>query len=83
MDPALLPAVSRGAALSDLPPLDELAAITVPALVLALEHDPGHPVVTAEALVDAMPAAQLHRAGDLDALRTWPALVASFLADLG
>ena len=59
--------VLRGAAESDLPDHDSIAAITVPTLILAWRYDPIHPVRTAEALRDLLPAADLHvtrRPGD-------------------
>lgn len=79
MDPALLAHVLRGAAASDLPPLEDVAAIEVPALVLAIAGDPTHPVATAEALADALPRAELVVADDLGAVVDWPARVAAFL----
>jgi 3-oxoadipate enol-lactonase len=79
MDPAVLGAILRGAAVSDLPPPEVLAAITQPTLVLAWVDDAGHPVATAELLAAILPAAQLHIASDLDAIRNWPALVETFL----
>ena len=45
---ALFPFVFRGAAASDLPAPDDVRRITQPALVLAWDTDPGHPVATAE-----------------------------------
>ena len=79
MEPAVLAAVLRGAAASDLPPAESLAAITHPALVLAWVDDPGHPVSTAEILAGTLPAAKLSVAADLAAIRRWPALVKRFL----
>ena len=79
MDPDVLAAILRGAAVSDLPPPEVLAAITQPTLVLAWVDDAGHPVSTAEILADTLPAAELHIASDLDAIRNWPALVETFL----
>lgn len=82
MDGELLAHVLRGAAASDLPPLDDLTAIGVPALVLALRDDPTHPLATAEALVAALPDARLHVADDLDAVAAWSELVARFVVDV-
>lgn len=79
MEPAVLAAVLRGAAASDLPPPESLAAITHPTLVLAWIDDPGHPVSTAELLADTLPNAELSVAGDLANIRHWPALVQQFL----
>jgi len=71
--------ILRGAADSDLPDQEQLASLTMPALILAWQHDPGHPVSTAKALARVLPNAQLHQAGSLTAVRTWPGLVADFL----
>jgi len=47
--------------------------------VLAWTGDPGHPASTAERLGEAMPAAEVHVAEDLTAIRTWPDRVRDFL----
>jgi 3-oxoadipate enol-lactonase len=78
----LLPTVLRGAAASDLPATDALAQLPQPALVLAWDTDPGHPVSTAEALHDVLPTSMLHLARTLDDVRGWPSLVAGFLTSL-
>lgn len=82
IDPDLLPTVLRGAAASDLPPTEVLAGLAMPALVLAWETDPGHPVSTAEVLADVLPEASLHVAASLADVGEWPSLVLRFLADL-
>jgi 3-oxoadipate enol-lactonase len=79
-DDAVLPTVLRGAAASDLPPPERLRAVSVPALVLAWATDPGHPVATATALVDALPHARGLVAERLDDLAGWPAAVAELLS---
>jgi 3-oxoadipate enol-lactonase len=79
MNPDVLAAILRGAAVSDLPPPGVLAAVTQPTLVLAWVDDAGHPVSTAEILADTLPAADLHVASDLDAVRSWPGVVETFL----
>jgi 3-oxoadipate enol-lactonase len=78
----VLPAVLRGAAASDLPSLDDLHTLHPPALMLAWVGDGGHPVATAEALAETLPSATLAVAEDLDAVLTWPARIADFLAVL-
>ena len=75
----LLPHVLRGAAASDLPPPDSVAGLEQPALVLAWAGDPGHPVSTAERLVDLLPTAELHVATRVRDVLGWPERVASFL----
>jgi pimeloyl-ACP methyl ester carboxylesterase len=76
----LLPSVLRGAALSDLPAPDALATLPHPALVLPWTTDPGHPVGTAERLVELLPAATLEVATTPEAIRGWGRRVAAFLA---
>ncbi len=78
-DGQLLATILRGAASSDLPPLDVVATIQQPALVLAWAGDRGHPVSTAERLGDALPSAAVHVADDLVAITGWGELVHDFL----
>ena len=75
----VLPTVMRGAAATDLPPLETLASLDQPTLVLAWEGDPGHPVSTATALAGALVRAELVVAPTLAEVTHWPALVATFL----
>ncbi len=75
----VLPTVLRGAATTDLPPLDVLAGLDQPTLVLAWEGDPGHPVSTATALAGALIRAELSVAPTLAEVTHWPGLVAAFL----
>ncbi|MGH9274494.1 MAG: alpha/beta fold hydrolase [Acidimicrobiales bacterium] len=76
---ALLPSVFRGAAASDLPAPDDVRRIAQPVLILAWDTDPGHPISTAERLVELLPAAELHVATTLDEIRAWPQMAADFL----
>lgn len=76
----LLPSVYRGAALSDLPDPEQLAALDQPTTVLAWIGDPGHPVSTAEALVSLMPRATLQVASTPDDVRRWPTVLAADVA---
>ncbi len=76
---ALVPSVMRGAAASDLPDPDALAALDHPALVLAWAGDPGHPESTARRLVELLPHAELHVATHIREVLGWPARVAEFL----
>ncbi|HMG41067.1 MAG TPA: alpha/beta fold hydrolase [Acidimicrobiales bacterium] len=77
--PDLLPAVLRGAAASDLPSADQLAQLQQPALILAWDTDPAHPLGTAEALAEILPRADLHVARTLRQIRDWPRLVSGFM----
>jgi 3-oxoadipate enol-lactonase len=78
-DPARLARIFRGAATADLPSPEQIAAITAPALILAWTGDPGHPMETAEQLVELLPDAELHAASTLDQLRSWTDLTIDFL----
>jgi pimeloyl-ACP methyl ester carboxylesterase len=76
----LLPAVLRGAASTDLPAAGALAGVAHPALILAWDTDPVHPVSTAEYLAGVLPRAELHVSTTVDDVRSWPARAAAFLA---
>ena len=76
---ALLPAVLRGAAASDLPDPDAVRDVTVPTLLLAWETDPGHPVSTAERLAELLPDTELHVARKLRELASWTNRLEAFL----
>jgi pimeloyl-ACP methyl ester carboxylesterase len=82
MDEKVVPAVLRGAAVSDLPSRDELRTIVVPTLILAWADDPGHPLATAEALAEHLVLSELEVAHDLAGVRAWPERVRAFLAEL-
>jgi pimeloyl-ACP methyl ester carboxylesterase len=82
MDEKALPSILRGMAASDLPCREEVARLVLPALVLAWDGDPAHPVDTAREVADALVLSELHVADDLAAVRTWPKLIHDFLADL-
>jgi 3-oxoadipate enol-lactonase len=79
VDEALLPTVLRGAAASDLPPLEAVAGIRHPTLILAWDGDPGHPVSTAERLHELIPDSALEIARTPEALRTWGDRAVGFL----
>ncbi len=79
IDEPILPAVLRGAALSDLPAPERVAALTHQALILAWDTDPGHPVSTAERLHELLPKSELHIATTMAEVRAWPDKVAAFL----
>ena len=72
----------RGAALSDLPELDRIAALRVPTLILAWKQDPSHPLSTSQALAERMANAELHVAESFDDIRAWSSRVRAFLAAL-
>ena len=70
----------RGAGASDLPSPDAVRAIAVPALILAWDTDPGHPLATAERLAELLPDAELHVARRLRDISGWTRLVDGFVA---
>ena len=76
----LLPSIYRGAALSDLPAPHEIARLDVPTTVLAWVEDPGHPVSTAQALVELLPRATLAIAETPHDVRAWPGVLAQDVA---
>ncbi|HEV7623193.1 MAG TPA: alpha/beta hydrolase, partial [Amnibacterium sp.] len=76
----VLPSVLRGAAASDLPPEEVLAALPHEALVLAWTTDVNHPTSSAEYLARVLPNARLVVADDPDQVRGWGALAAEHLA---
>ncbi|UFS59662.1 alpha/beta fold hydrolase [Subtercola endophyticus] len=75
----LMPTVFRGAGLADLPPLETIAGITQPTLILAWASDPGHPVSTAEKLHAAIAGSELHVSETQEDLFTWGGRAAEFL----
>jgi pimeloyl-ACP methyl ester carboxylesterase len=79
-DPVRLAGLFRGAATADFPPRESVAAIVVPALILAWTGDPSHPVGTARELDRLLPAAELHEATTLDEFGTWTGRIVDFLA---
>ena len=81
-DPVRLARIFRGAALTDLPAPESIAAITVPTLILAWTGDPGHPISTAERLLELVPHATLHRTSTRAELDAWTDHVIAFLATL-
>lgn len=78
-DPVRLARIFRGAGITDLPPPESLATITVPTLVLAWTGDPGHPVSTAERLAEVIPGAELHLASTRADLDRWTDLTVDLL----
>ncbi|MFN2606727.1 MAG: alpha/beta fold hydrolase [Acidimicrobiales bacterium] len=82
MEDRAVAAILRGAAASDLPAREEVRTIVVPALVLAWAGDPAHPAPVAESLADLLVLSELHVASDLAAVRSWPKLIADFVAGL-
>lgn len=78
-DPQVLVNVYEGAALSDLPPRQDIAGIKTPALILAWENDRVHPTASAFALHALMPQSELVVAGDISEVGQWPDRIKTFL----
>ncbi|WP_246126133.1 alpha/beta fold hydrolase [Nesterenkonia populi] len=76
----LLPSIFRGAAMTDLPALEEISTISIPVQILAWADDHAHPVSTAQKLHAAIPGCQLRIAETPEDLQTWPVTTAGFLA---
>ena len=81
-DPVRLARIFRGAAVADLPDPDAIAQLQQPTLILAWTGDPGHPMATAERLVELMPHATLHEAGSLEQLFAWTDITIEFLRSI-
>lgn len=81
VDDALLPSVLRGVGSSDLPDREAIATIDHPALILAWDTDPLHPVTTAETLRDLLPNARLHVSTTVADIKTWTERITGFLAE--
>jgi 3-oxoadipate enol-lactonase len=82
-DPVRLARVLRGAGTADLPDPAAIAAIEVPALILAWTGDPGHPVQTAARLQEVMPHAELALATTPAGMARWTDRIVGFLRDCG
>ncbi|MEO6653873.1 MAG: alpha/beta fold hydrolase [Ilumatobacteraceae bacterium] len=78
-EPTRLARVFRGAATADLPSPDQIAAIEVPALIIAWTGDPGHPVQTAARLQELMPHAELRLVTTAAGLAGWTDRLRAFL----
>ncbi|MFT8396196.1 alpha/beta fold hydrolase [Propionibacterium sp.] len=72
----LLPSVLRGAALSNLPPIQEITKLEVPTLILAWADDPDHPLKTSELLHKSIKGSRLVVARTPYGIMAWPALFA-------
>ncbi|WP_022872739.1 alpha/beta fold hydrolase [Nesterenkonia alba] len=75
----LLPSIFRGAAMTDLPPKEQVAGLRIPAQILAWVDDHAHPVSTAEELHRLLPVSQLSIAETPEDLQTWPRRTARFV----
>ena len=78
----LLPTVLEGAARADFPSRALVSELTMPALILAWDTDPGHPVSTANALAELLPNHQMAIATTFDQILGWSDRIGSFLKSL-
>jgi pimeloyl-ACP methyl ester carboxylesterase len=78
--PDLLPTVFRGAAATDFPEPEAVAAIRQPVLLRPWVGDPGHPASTAELLHDLLPESLREPMETPDDLRALGARIAEFFA---
>jgi len=78
-DPERLARVIRGAATTDLPTEEQVAAIAVPTLILAWTGDPGHPANSAARLQELIAGSELALAATPDGLAGWTSRVVEFL----
>ncbi|MGY5766333.1 alpha/beta fold hydrolase [Brachybacterium sp. DNPG3] len=72
ISPTLLPSAYRGAARSDLPAPERIAALRLPVTILAWTGDSGHPVSTARALATLLPDARAEIAERPEQVAAWP-----------
>jgi len=82
-DPRAVQCALRGAALSDLPPIEAFEALDVPTLILAWPGDWSHPLSTAEALAERLPDARLEIASDARGVYAWRECVQAFVDEIG
>ena len=78
-----LSALFNGAALTDLPAMESLGQINVPALILGWTGDPTHPIATAKELNELLPQSTLVVARDYAEFQSWPKLIREFAAQAG
>jgi 3-oxoadipate enol-lactonase len=78
--PERLARLYRGAAIADLPSQDDVAAISVPTLILAWTGDPGHPVSSALQLEELIAGCELALASTKTELAGWTGRIERFLA---
>jgi 3-oxoadipate enol-lactonase len=81
-DPVRLARIFRGAAITDLPEPDAIAAIDVPTLILCWTGDAGHPFSTAERLAELIQGSHIAVASTSGQLAGWTSRIVRFLDDL-
>lgn len=81
-EPARLARVVRGAATADFPARADVAALSMPVLILAWRGDAVHPVSSAEELAGLLPHAQVHVASTWGEVEGWTARIDTFVSGL-
>jgi len=79
-DPRTIVTILKGAKLCNFPPREELAAIKIPALILAWVSDPVHPVETADSLHALLANSELVVAESVKEVLTWSDRIKEFIA---
>jgi len=74
-----LPAAFRGAAASDLPAREEIAALRIPTLVLAWTEDASHPESSARELHRLVSGSRIYVASRPEPVREWPAMISKHI----
>ena len=70
----------KGAALTDLPPREEIQSIDIPSLILGWTGDPTHPIETAVELHRLLPRSTLVVAEGYSDFEKWPKLIRDFVS---
>lgn len=74
-----LPSAFRGAAVTHLPPRDDVGRLFIPARILAWIDDPAHPTSSAEALDSLLADSALDVVSTPAEVADWPAKIAEFI----
>ena len=82
VNPAGVAGAMRGAAISDFPPREALAALKMPALILAWPDDDTHPLAVAEELDRILPCSRLEVTRGEGEPYAWPDTVREFIQSL-
>ena len=71
----------KGAAVTDLPPREELQSMNIPSLILGWTGDPTHPIETAIELDRLLPQSTLVVAEGYSDFQNWPKLIRDFVSE--
>lgn len=73
----------KGAALTDLPPREEIQSLNMPSLILGWTGDPSHPIETATELDGLLSQSTLLVAERYSDVEKWPGLIRDFVSTAG